>query len=128
MPKLAGVTRARLLGLVAATAVLPLVAAACGGSDQVAGTLPPIVTTTTTTTVLETTTTVQRFYVVQSGDTLSKIAQRFGVAIEDLMAINGITNPDHIEAGQTLEIPPPRVVLDSLPTATTTTSTATTSG
>ena len=98
--------------------------ASCGDDDDVADTLPPILTTTTTTTVFETTTTVQRFYVIQPGDTLSKIAESFAVDINDLMVLNGITDPDHIEAGQEIEIPPPRSVSNTLPPASTSTTTA----
>jgi rare lipoprotein A len=41
-------------------------------------------------------------YVVQSGDTLSGIAAQLGTTVDDLMAANGIANPDLIYAGQTL--------------------------
>ena len=41
-------------------------------------------------------------YVVQSGDTLSGIAFQLGTTVEDLMATNGITNPDLVYAGQRL--------------------------
>ena len=44
-------------------------------------------------------------YIVQSGDTLSLIAARFNVALEDLMNANGISNPDLLSAGQELVIP-----------------------
>ncbi len=46
-------------------------------------------------------------YVVQRGDTLSNIAQRFGVAMASIMAANGITNPNLIFVGQRLTIPGP---------------------
>ncbi|MDY7078892.1 MAG: LysM peptidoglycan-binding domain-containing protein [Chloroflexota bacterium] len=45
------------------------------------------------------------FYIVQAGDTLGGIAQIHGVPIEDLMAINEITDPNLLHAGQTLVIP-----------------------
>lgn len=49
-----------------------------------------------------------RSYVVQSGDTLSTIAQRFGLTLGQLMAANpSITDPNRIRVGQTLVIPPP---------------------
>ena len=115
--------RARLAALVLAAGGATLVAA-CGKGDDVADTLPPILTTTTTTTVFETTTTVQRYYVIQPGDTLSKIAESFGVDINDLMLVNGITDPDHIEAGQEIEIPPPRAVSNTLPSTSTSTTVA----
>lgn len=45
-------------------------------------------------------------YVVQSGDTLGKIAQEYGTAVEKLAAYNGIENPNEIQIGQTFKIPP----------------------
>ncbi len=44
-------------------------------------------------------------YVVQAGDTLGIIAQRFGVTIEALIAANDLANPNLLEVGQTLIIP-----------------------
>jgi len=44
-------------------------------------------------------------YIVQPGDTLSSIAARFNVALEDLMNANGISNPDLLSAEQQLVIP-----------------------
>ena len=39
------------------------------------------------------------------GDTLSEIAAMYGVSTSELMAHNGITNPDIVRLGQTLSIP-----------------------
>ena len=44
-------------------------------------------------------------YVVQPGDTLFTIAQRFGSSVEAIVAANGITNPSLINPGQKLIIP-----------------------
>ena len=44
-------------------------------------------------------------YVVQRGDSLSSIAARFGVDLNTLMAVNNITNPNQLAAGQQLVIP-----------------------
>ncbi|EFL50658.1 Peptidoglycan-binding lysin domain protein [Solidesulfovibrio fructosivorans JJ]] len=44
-------------------------------------------------------------YVIASGDTLRKIAKRFGISEKSLMEANGITDPDKIAAGKTLTIP-----------------------
>lgn len=44
-------------------------------------------------------------YTVVSGDTLSKIAQRFGTTYQELASINGISNPDIIKVGQVLKLP-----------------------
>jgi rare lipoprotein A len=41
-------------------------------------------------------------YVVQSGDTLTGIAAELGTSVDDLMAANGLTDPDYLHAGQTL--------------------------
>ncbi len=46
-----------------------------------------------------------RLYYVQPGDTLTGIAQRFGVSLQALMEANNITDPDAIYAGQVLRIP-----------------------
>ena len=42
---------------------------------------------------------------VQPGDTLSGIAARYGTTYQTLAALNGITNPNLIYAGQTIRIP-----------------------
>ena len=44
-------------------------------------------------------------YIVQPGDTLSQIAVAYGVSIDDLMAANGLSDPNSIFAGQELRIP-----------------------
>lgn len=44
-------------------------------------------------------------YIVQSGDSLVKIAARYGVSVNSLAAINGITNPALVYVGQRLVIP-----------------------
>jgi LysM repeat protein len=44
-------------------------------------------------------------YVVQQGDTLGGLAEDFGTTVEDLLAANGLTDANAIQAGQTLLIP-----------------------
>ncbi|HCK67120.1 MAG TPA: hypothetical protein DHW49_12725, partial [Anaerolineae bacterium] len=44
-------------------------------------------------------------YIVQPGDSLSSIASRFNVSLNDLLAANGITDPNQLTAGQQLTIP-----------------------
>ena len=46
-----------------------------------------------------------RNYVIQPGDTLSLIAQRYGTTVSRLMQSNNLRNMHRIRAGQTLEIP-----------------------
>jgi LysM repeat protein len=41
---------------------------------------------------------------VQSGETLSVIAQRYGVSMQNLIAINNIKDPNTMEVGQTLKL------------------------
>lgn len=98
-----------------AVALLALGAtAACGGDDSAEpATLPPLTSTppSSTTTPPTSTSGPAKFYEVQPGDSLSSIADQFDVRIEDLIAVNGILDPDHIQAGQKLEIPPPTVLV-----------------
>lgn len=46
-------------------------------------------------------------YIVQYGDTLSTIAERYGVKWEALMAANNLADPNALVVGQTLTIPRP---------------------
>lgn len=111
-------TRGGLVAMAMLLAVVPVATNACGGDgDAASATLPPIATTTSTTILVTTTTEyVPITYEIQSGDSLKGIAEQFGVDMAKLQILNGITNPDAIEAGAVLQIPPPTV-----PAATTTT-------
>jgi LysM repeat protein len=44
-------------------------------------------------------------YVVQGGDTLFRISQRYNVSIEDIIIANNLQNPNRLDIGQTLIIP-----------------------
>ena len=46
-----------------------------------------------------------KYYVVRSGDTLSKIASRFGTTTQELVKLNDISNPNLIYVGEILKIP-----------------------
>jgi LysM repeat protein len=89
----------------------------CGGSgDETYVTLPPMRTTTTlpaTTTSLDDT---RIFYTVKRGESLSIIAESFGVPLPALIELNGITNPNSVPAGLTIEIPTGVRLVDQLPT------------
>lgn len=67
------------------------------GIDQAAENAPEAFT--------ETVPNVATVYVVQPGEHLSQIAQRYGLTWTTLAAFNGISNPDQIYSGQTLNIP-----------------------
>ena len=70
-------------------------------------TLPP--TTALPPTTTEPPTTVPSEYIVEKGDSLTRIAKQFGVTVAQLVAANNLPNPDHIEQGQRLTIPPTTV-------------------
>jgi len=44
-------------------------------------------------------------YIVQRGDTLWRLSQRFGVSMEALIRANNLSNPDALHVGQELIIP-----------------------
>ena len=48
---------------------------------------------------------VPKTYVVRSGDTLSGIALSLDISMADLIALNGITDPNKIKPGQVLKLP-----------------------
>ena len=50
-------------------------------------------------------TTSEVIYTVVTGDTLSKIAVKYGTTYQKLAAYNGITNPNIIRVGQKIKIP-----------------------
>lgn len=67
--------------------------------NPAAPTQPPVTPPPTTTPPSETIT-----YTVQPGDTLGRIALRFGTSYQQIAALNNITNPDVIYPGQVLTI------------------------
>jgi LysM repeat protein len=44
-------------------------------------------------------------YTVQEGDTLGAIAQAYGISVEEILAANGLADPNVLRIGQTLIIP-----------------------
>ena len=76
-----------------------------GGSDE-----SPDVQQGAATTAVATTTTVAagepRKYVVQSGESLFAIAQKFNLSAPALVELNKIKNPDRVSAGTELLLPP----------------------
>jgi peptidoglycan endopeptidase LytE len=118
--------RRGLIALTVVVAALPFastVLAACGDdtAPDAAATLPPIATTTSTTILITTTTAyIPIQHQIAPGENLGIIADMYRVDYDELIALNGILDPDHIEAGDVLDIPAPTT------TSTTTTSTTTT--
>ncbi|HCU72505.1 MAG: peptidoglycan-binding protein [Chloroflexi bacterium] len=62
---------------------------------------------TETPTARPTRTPTVQVYVVQPGDTLSRIAELFGVTVDALIKTNMIVNPDALQVNQELTIPAP---------------------
>ncbi len=97
-----------LLGL-----LLAAIVTACGARgnapqapDPGPGTIEIYVTPTPLPTLVPTpipTTVVER-YTVRSGDTLGAVAARYDLSIEELMRLNGITNPNALQIGQVLKV------------------------
>ncbi len=59
-------------------------------------------------------------YTVQAGETLSRIAQRFGVTVNAIVQANQLANPDALRIGQQLVIPVNLTLTPVPPQATTT--------
>lgn len=83
---------------------------ACGGDGESLDTLPLLTAAPTVpaSNAVPSTTVpvVEEFYTIQQGDTLFGIAQAFGVTVDELISFNAISDPDAIQAGQRLKIPP----------------------
>jgi LysM repeat protein len=82
-------------------AALPTVVPNANSGNTVPATLESGGTGTVTTGV----TGNQVIHVVASGETLSTIAQRYGVTIQDIVTANNLDNPDRLSLGQELIIP-----------------------
>ena len=111
---------ARRPGLRAPTLVIAsfvtLLLAACGGDDLdlplATATLPAALPTQPTLLESPTPTPTEEVqgaqeYTIEAGDTLSSIADQFGVTIDAIIAANELANPDFIQPGDTLTIPAP---------------------
>lgn len=83
-----------------------LTPSAPGTSPVITSTVaPPVVATQAPATVVVTIPSESWSYIVQAGDTMTSIAQRFGTDVAVLVALNGITDAAQIQIGQTLKIP-----------------------
>src|SRR5215510_2721581 len=57
------------------------------------------------------------YHQVKFGDTLSEIALKYGVSQQEVARYNSIRNPDKIEVGQQLRIPPAKQQRTPTPSA-----------
>ncbi|MFZ9383152.1 MAG: LysM peptidoglycan-binding domain-containing protein [Ilumatobacteraceae bacterium] len=114
--------RRSFLATIAVASVAAFVLVACGSDEGSIDTLPLMTAAPTLAPSTEMVTTTvpaaEEFYTIQQGDTLFGIAQSFGVSVDELISFNAIADPDAIQAGQRLRIPPA--------SATTTTAASTT--
>jgi LysM repeat protein len=82
--------------------------AACGGDNTSTTPTTPLPTVPPDAgDIAETTTTIPSVYIVKAGESLTAIAKMFGITVKDLVAFNELADPNHIEEGQRLKIPPP---------------------
>jgi hypothetical protein len=61
-------------------------------------------------------------YIVKPGDTLSLIADNFETTVDEIMALNNLSDPNQIEVGRSLTIPsllPPTTTSEEGPVVTT---------
>ncbi|OGN92119.1 MAG: hypothetical protein A2Y88_13925 [Chloroflexi bacterium RBG_13_48_10] len=90
-------------------------------SDIVSGSLIPLEAGAPITGTMQATPTLQMLaYRVKEGDFLGALAVEFNVSVADIMAVNGLTNPDSLYIGQIIYIP-----TAPLPTVTSTSTTPT---
>jgi LysM repeat protein len=48
----------------------------------------------------------EQVHIVQAGDNLYRIGLRYGFTIQELVTYNNLANPDRLEIGQQIRIPP----------------------
>jgi len=89
---------------------LPALLGIGGGGDGETGTASPSTSQSVASTSPESSVSAApsaQVYVIKAGDTLSKVAKRFGLTLEELLAANKdtIANPDKIAIGDEIVIP-----------------------
>jgi len=65
----------------------------------------PSPTSTPTATPTPSPTPAARIHVVGRGDTLSEIADKYGISVQALMKANDMTDPDKLSEGDKLKLP-----------------------
>ena len=91
-----------VVALAAVTAIVLVVRPALHGEDSVRPAPAPLVETTTTT--AQTKSVKVTAYAVRSGDTLGRIADRFGTSVDRLLELNPGIDPQTLRVGQTIRI------------------------
>jgi LysM repeat protein len=83
----------------------PVIPAPCLGSEATPAAASLLATGLPSPAAFSPATVTPATHVVQSGETLGGIAQRYNVSIEALMAANNLSDPNVLHVGQTLVIP-----------------------
>lgn len=112
---LAGNLRKSLLAVTVVSGLLSLFFAQRGIEPPPPTTIAPVETTVVVTTTIYV---APIRYVVQLGDTLFGIAETNRLDMRVLMEMNGITDPDRVEAGQELVFPPANGFIPVAPSTT----------
>lgn len=104
-----------LLATTLVSGVLSLIFAQAGVEPPPTTEVTPVVTTVPVTTTVYT---EPIRYIVQLGDTLFSIAENNRLDMRVLMDMNGISNPDRVEAGEELIFPPANGFIPVAPSTT----------
>ncbi len=91
-----------LLVISVLSGVIAVLLSRVGGEPKI------VVPTTVVTSVPASTTTVYVepvYYTIEPGDSLFAISKKFNLDMAELMAINNITNPDKVNAGDVIQLP-----------------------
>ena len=112
---LVGNLRKSLLAVTVVSGLLSLFFAQRGIETPPPTTIAPVETTVVVTTTIYV---APIRYVVQLGDTLFGIAETNRLDMRVLMEMNGITDPDRVEAGQELVFPPANGFIPVAPSTT----------
>ena len=112
---LTGNLRKSLLAVTVVSGLLSLFFAQRGIETPPPTTIAPVETTVVVTTTIYV---APIRYVVQLGDTLFGIAETNRLDMRVLMEMNGITDPDRVEAGQELVFPPANGFIPVAPSTT----------
>lgn len=92
------------LALAACLLAVVIVATSSMGGDDGAEPAASTQTATTTSTTSRTSTTGRSTYTVKSGDSLSLIAEKTGVPVEELVQLNPGVDPQSLRTGQKLKL------------------------
>lgn len=106
-PTSGALSRAQATGALPATAVVAATSTLQPTETPQSPTATPSLTPTPTPTY--------GTHIVESSETLGGIAVRYGVSVEDLLAINELANPNFLTLGQALNIPPRPAPLTPIP-------------